>query len=64
MKVEYSREAVPDSGGGFIGGFKPVPAITQTKVEELPDKDGDGKKTPLPDGAKQVDDNTPVHDWQ
>jgi hypothetical protein len=64
MKIEYTRQAAPDTGGGFIGGFTKPAVVTQTKVEELPDKDDAGKKTPVPDGAKQVDDSAPVHDWQ
>jgi len=59
MKIQYTREVAPDTRGGFFGGFKePVKTVTQTKVEELPDGSA------VPDGATQVKDNAPVHDWQ
>lgn len=52
MLVKYTR---PRETGGFHG--------TESKVEEIPDLDGNGEATAVPEGAKVVTAETP-HDWQ
>jgi hypothetical protein len=55
MLVLHTRQS-PRQGFGAKG--------TETKVEELPDIDGEGHPTPVPDGAVLAPEGAVPHDWQ